>query len=351
MSRKIRVAINGFGRIGRLVFRVLRQRTDRFEVVAINDLGTPEQMAMLVKYDSTHGKLGEEVRAEGDKLIVGGDAVRMLQMKVSPKDLPWDEYKVDLVVESTGVFRAQEQVEGHFSGPANGGVKRALLSVPPKGASDPETAAIIVKGVNDATLKPSHRVVSNASCTTNCLAPLAKVLDEAFGIEYGLMTTVHGYTNGQSILDLLHKDPRRARTAAQNIIPTTTGAALAVGKVLPHLAGKLDGMAMRVPVPDGSIVDLVAELRDLPADKKKAVAAVNAAVKAAAEGPLKGILEYTEDPIVSSDVIGNPHSSVFDAQATMVMEGTKMVKVLSWYDNEWGYSNRCVDLLELMAAL
>ena len=351
MSRKIRVAINGFGRIGRLVFRVLRQRTDRFEVVAINDLGTPEQMAMLVKYDSTHGKLGETVVADGDKLIVGGDAIQMLQMRVTPKDLPWDDYKVDLVVESTGIFRAQEQVEGHFSGPKNQGVKRALLSVPPKGATDPDKVAIIVKGVNSESLKPSHRVVSNASCTTNCLAPLAKVLDEAFGIKYGLMTTIHGYTNGQSILDLLHKDPRRARTAAQNIIPTTTGAALAVGKVLPHLAGKLDGMAMRVPVPDGSIVDLVVELNDLPTDKADAIAAVNKAMKTAAEGPLKGILEYTEDPIVSSDILHNPHSSIFDATSTMMMPGTKMVKVLSWYDNEWGYSNRCVDLLEMMAAL
>ena len=342
---KVRVGINGFGRIGRLVFRGMRARKDEFEVVAINDLGDAETMAHLLKYDSVHGRFGEEVHAEENAIVVGGDHIPLLTVR-SPLDLPWDEYKTDMVLESTGVFRTQDAIAGHFSGAANKGVKKVILSVPPKGDVDPKTFAIIVLGVNDRTLTADHRIVSNASCTTNCLAPVVKVLDEAFGLTYGLVTTVHGYTNGQRILDLPHKDLRRARAAGLNIIPTTTGAAKAVGKVLPHLNGKLDGLAMRVPVPDGSIVDLVATF-EKPVTKE----AVNAAVKAAAEGPLKGILKYTEDPIVSSDVVGDSHSSVFDALSTMVLPDPHMVKILSWYDNEWGYSSRCVDLFDRVADL
>ena len=345
MADKIRIGINGFGRIGRLVFRELRNRKDQFEVAAINDLGSAAQMAHLLKYDSVHGRLKETVTVEGNNIIVGGDPIPELAFR-NPAEIPWDEFKVDMVVESTGVFRSEEQIRNHFTGAANQGVKHVLLTVPPKGDTDPKTFAIVVKGVNDEILTKSHRIVSNASCTTNCLAPVVKVLDESFGLKYGLMTTIHGYTNDQSVLDLPHKDLRRARAAALNMIPTTTGAAKAVGKVLPHLKGKLDGMAVRVPTPDGSLVDLVAEL-----EKDFTVEAVNAAMKAAAEGSLKGVLEYCDEPIVSSDVIGNPHSSIFDALSTMKVEGTKLVKILSWYDNEWGYSVRCCDILAHLAGL
>jgi glyceraldehyde 3-phosphate dehydrogenase len=345
MSDKIWVGINGFGRIGRLVFRELRNRKDRFEVAAINDLGDAVQLAHLVKYDSVHGRYKEAVHVEGSAIVVGGDLIPVLAVK-SPTELPWDDYKVDMVVEATGVFRDQAKVSGHFGGERNKGVRKVLLTVPPKGELDKEIGAIVVKGVNDEVLKPNHRIVSNASCTTNCLAPVVKVLDETFGLQYGFVTTVHGYTNDQRILDQPHKDLRRSRSAAANIIPTTTGAAKAVGKVLPHLKGKLDGTALRVPVQDGSIVDLVAALaKPFTADE------VNAAMKKAAEGPLKGILEYTEDEIVSSDIIGNPHSSIFDAKSTMLLPGTNLVKVFSWYDNEWGYSVRCVDILEQLAGL
>jgi len=329
----IRVAINGFGRIGRQVFRILHARRDQFEVVAVNDLGKAEALAHLLKYDSTHGRFDGEVGLADGKIVVDGWKVPVLSER-DPANLPWKSMGAPLVVESTGVFRTREQIEKHL---AAGGAK-VLLTVPPKDEID----ALIVLGVNDDKLKPEHKLVSNASCTTNCLAPVAKVLHQAFGIEQGLMNTIHGYTNDQRILDLEHKDLRRARTAALNIIPTTTGAARAVGKVLPELAGKLDGFAVRVPVPDGSMVDLTARLaRDVT------VAEVNAAMKAAADGPMKGILRYSEDPIVSTDIIGDPASSIFDAPLTMAMG--RMVKVCSWYDNEWGYSSRCVDLLARMA--
>ena len=326
----IRVGINGFGRIGRLVFRVMDAR-DSIEVVAVNDLADAGSLATLLKYDSVHGKFGGSVEAVDDDTIrVNGDTIRVLGER-NPTDLPWKALGVDFVVEATGIFRKREQIAMHLEA----GAPKVLLTVPAKDEID----ATVVLGVNDETLTPDAQIISNASCTTNCLAPLAKVLDDAFGIRHGLMTTTHAYTNGQSILDAIHKDMRRARTAAANIIPTTTGAARAVGQVLPQLAGKLDGMAMRVPVPDGSVVDLCAVL-----DKDVTVDEINRAVREAADGPMQGILEYSVDPIVSSDIVGNPHSSIFDSPLTMVTGGN-MVKVISWYDNEWGYSSRVVDLL------
>jgi glyceraldehyde 3-phosphate dehydrogenase len=331
----MKVAINGFGRIGRAVFRIIAERNDPdLQVVAVNDLTDDDTLAHLLKYDTVFGRFPGEVEVGDGVMKAGGQTVAML-MERDPAALPWAELGVDVVVESTGVFRDRVSLEKHLSA----GAKRVLLTVP---AKDPVDATVVL-GVNGETMTPDAKLVSNASCTTNCLAPLVKVLDESFGIERGIMTTIHAYTNDQSIADSPHKDLRRARTAAANIIPTTTGAARAVGKVLPHLDGKLDGMAMRVPVPDGSIVDFVAVLNtDVTAEQ------VNAAFKAAAEGELKGILEYTEDPIVSSDIIGNPHSSIFDSQLTTVMDGN-MVKVVSWYDNEWGYSSRVVDMLSVMA--
>jgi glyceraldehyde 3-phosphate dehydrogenase len=331
-----RIGINGFGRIGRCVFRILADRPD-FEVVAVNDLFENEQLAYLLKYDTVMGVFDKEVRAEPDAIWVDGKRVAMTEAR-SPGEIPWREMGVALVVESTGVFRSREKLQGHL----DAGAQRVVLTVPAKDEID----AMIVIGVNDATLRPEHRLVSNASCTTNCLAPLAKILDDAFGIEEGFMTTVHAYTNDQRLADVPHKDLRRSRAAAENIIPTTTGAARAVGKVLPHLKGRLDGMAMRVPVPDGSIVDLVCRLRAAPD-----VAAVNAAVRAAAATPeLERIVEYSEVPLVSSDIIGNSHSSIFDALST-VAQGDGYAKVVAWYDNEWGYSYRVVDLLEKLAAL
>ena len=331
----MKVAINGFGRIGRAVFRIIAERNDPdLQVVAVNDLTDDDTLAHLLKYDTVFGRFPGEIEVGDGVLKAGGQTVAML-MERDPAALPWAELGVDVVVESTGVFRDRVSLEKHLSA----GAKRVLLTVP---AKDPVDATVVL-GVNGETMTPDAKLVSNASCTTNCLAPLVKVLDESFGIERGVMTTIHAYTNDQSIADSPHKDLRRARTAAANIIPTTTGAARAVGKVLPHLDGKLDGMAMRVPVPDGSIVDFVAVLNtDVTAEQ------VNAAFKAAAEGELKGILEYTEDPIVSSDIIGNPNSSIFDSQLTTVMDGN-MVKVVSWYDNEWGYSSRVVDMLSVMA--
>lgn len=331
----VRVAINGFGRIGRLVFRVIQNDPD-VEVVAINDLTDAKTLAHLLKYDSVHGRFPESVSFEGDTLITGKRKAKVTAER-DPEQLPWGKLNVDIVIESTGVFRAKAQIEKHIKA----GAKKVVLTVPSKDEID----NTIVLGVNDADLKASDKIVSNASCTTNCLAPIAKVLHESFGIKRGLMTTIHGYTNDQVILDLPHSDLRRARAAAENIIPTTTGAAVAVGLVIPALKGKLDGGAMRVPVADGSLVDLVVEL-----NKNVTVAEINSAMKKAAEGPLKGILEYTEDPIVSSDVIDNPHSSIFDSLSTTVMDGN-FVKVLSWYDNEWGYSCRVVDLLKKMAAI
>ena len=328
------VAINGFGRIGRLVFRVLMKR-EGLRVVAINDIGAPEVNAHLLKYDSTHGRYPGAVKLEGRTLVVDGARVELLSEK-DPAKLPWKAMGVDYVVESTGVFTTREQCALHLAA----GAKKVLLTAPSKDDLD----AMIVLGVNHDALKPEHRLVSNASCTTNCLAPVAKVIHEAFGIERGFMNTVHAYTNDQRILDLPHKDLRRARAACENIIPTSTGAAKAVGKVIPSLKGRLDGMSLRVPVKDGSIVDLTAIL-----ERPATAAEVNAALAAAAAGPLKAWVRYTTDPIVSSDIVGDPSSAVIDGLSTQVIGN--LVKVLAWYDNEWGYSNRCVELLERMAAL
>ncbi|MBC8328367.1 MAG: type I glyceraldehyde-3-phosphate dehydrogenase [Planctomycetes bacterium] len=328
----IRIAINGFGRIGRNVFRILHSRGAGFEVVALNDLTDAATLAHLLRYDTVSGRFAGEVEVEGDAIVVDGKRVRVLAER-DPAALPWGEMKVDFVVEATGIFRSREACQKHL----DAGAKKVVLTVPPKGDVD----NMVVLGVNDETLTADQRILSNASCTTNCLAPLAKVLHESFGIRRGLMNTIHAYTNDQRILDLPHSDLRRARAAACNIIPTSTGAARAVGKVLPELNGKLDGMSMRVPVPCGSVVDLVAVLAN-----EVTVESVNAAVKAAADGPRKGILEDSEDPLVSSDVLGNPHSSVFDAGSTMVID-SNMVKVVSWYDNEWGYSNRVCDLVKM----
>ena len=331
----IKIGINGFGRIGRSVFRILSNRDD-IEVVAINDLFENEQLVYLLKYDSVMRVFPKDVSADDDFMYVDGQKIAMTAEK-DPARIPWGDLGVDIVIESTGVFTKREQLEKHLQG----GAKKVILTVPPKDEID----AMIVVGVNDGTLKPEHRLVSNASCTTNCLAPIAKVLHERFGIEEGFVTTVHAYTNDQRLADVPHKDFRRSRAAAQNIIPTTTGAARAVGKVLPELKGKLDGMAMRVPVPDGSIVDLVVKLRDKPSS-----AEVNTAVREAAEGPLAKIIEYSEVALVSTDIIGNPHSSIFDALSTNAT-GDGYAKVVAWYDNEWGYSNRVVDLIDRMAAV
>jgi glyceraldehyde 3-phosphate dehydrogenase len=330
-----RVAINGFGRIGRNVFRIIASRTGSdIEVVAINDLSDDDILAYLLEYDSVMGRFEQEVTVSDGVMKVGGHEIQML-VERDPAALPWEQLGVDVVIEATGVFRDRASLQKHL----DAGAKRVILTVPSKDKID-ET---IVLGVNDSELGPEDLIVSNASCTTNCLAPLAKVLDDSFGITKGVMTTVHAYTNDQRLADVPHQDLRRSRAATENIIPTTTGAAKAVGEVLPNLVGKLDGMAMRVPVPDGSTVDLVVEL-----DRDVTVEEVNAAIKEAADGDLKGIMEYTEDPIVSTDIIGNPHSSIFDASGTQVLGGN-LVKVMSWYDNEWGYSNRVVDLIERLA--
>jgi glyceraldehyde 3-phosphate dehydrogenase len=329
----IKVGINGFGRIGRTVFRILSDRKD-IEVVAINDLYDNDQLAYLLKYDTVMGIFGKKIEFDEDTMTVAGHKIEMTAER-DPAAIPWGAFGVDVVVESTGVFRDRAKLEKHLKA----GAKKIILTVPSKDPID----ATIVLGVNEDILRPEHKIVSNASCTTNCLAPLAKVLDQAFGIEEGFITTVHAYTNDQRLADVPHDDFRRSRAAAENIIPTTTGAAKAVGEVLPKLKGKLDGCAMRVPVPDGSIVDLVCRLKEKPN-----AAEINAAVKAAANGAMKGILEYTEDPVVSSDIIGNPHSSIFDALCTTAT-GDGYAKVVSWYDNEWGYSNRVVDLIPLLA--
>jgi glyceraldehyde 3-phosphate dehydrogenase len=326
----IKVGINGFGRIGRLVFKA-GFKDPNIEFMGINDLTDAKTLAYLLKYDSIHGRFPVAVSAEGNDLVVDGKHIPITAER-DPANLPWKKYGVKVVVESTGVFRKREQISKHL----DAGASKVILTVPPKDDVD----ALIVMGVNDDALKPEHKIISNASCTTNCLAPIVKVLHDNFGINHGLMTTVHAYTNDQRILDFVHSDLRRARAAAANIIPTTTGAARAIGKVIPELKGKLDGFALRVPVTDGSVVDLVACLKGKPS-----VEDVNAAMKKAAEGPMKGILQYTEDPIVSQDVVGNPHSSIFDAPLTMRMSDC-MVKVISWYDNEWGYSCRVVDLIK-----
>jgi glyceraldehyde 3-phosphate dehydrogenase len=337
----IRVAINGFGRIGRLVFRNLMARPSDFDVVAINDLTDTAALANLLKYDSTHRRYPGTVTHEEGNLIVEGKKIRALAER-DPTKLPWAELKVDVAVESTGIFtgRAGGGKAGYDTH-LQAGAKRVVLSAPAKDGAD----ITCVLGVNDEKLTAAHKCVSNASCTTNCLAPLAKVLHDTFGIEKGLMTTIHAYTNDQNVQDLPHKDPYRARAAAQNIIPSSTGAAKAVGLVIPELQGKLTGISMRVPVATGSVVDLTALMkRDVTADE------VNQTVKKAAEGKLKGILAYTHDPIVSSDIIGDSHSSIFAADWTQVISGN-LLKVISWYDNEWGYSCRTVDLIARVGKL
>ena len=335
----IRVGINGFGRIGRQVFRIMKERGG-YDVVGVNDITDAATLAHLLKYDSIHGKYPGEIAVEGEELIVDGDRIRITAIK-TPKELPWKDLGADIVLESTGVFRKKAQCMEHIEA----GAKKVLLSVPAKDEVD----ATLVMGVNHDTYKPAHQVISNASCTTNCLAPMAKVLNDRFGIVRGLMTTVHSYTNDQRILDLPHADLRRARAAAMNIIPTTTGAAKAIGKVIPALDGKLDGLALRVPTPCGSLTDLTVEL-----GKAASKDAVNDAMKEAAatplgKGGLNGILEYCDEPIVLADIVDNPASCIFDALATYI-KGDTFVKVLGWYDNEWGYSERCVDLFALMAA-
>ena len=330
----IKVGINGFGRIGRLVFRVLKSRPQEFDVVQINDLTDIGMIAHLLKYDSTHGRFPGSVEVQGDNLVVDGDSIRITSER-DPAKLGWGNAGVDVVLESTGVFADRAGMQKHI----DAGAPKVLLSAPAKGEID----ATIVMGVNEGTLTPDMKLVSNASCTTNCLAPMAKVLNDTFGIVSGLMTTIHAYTNDQRILDLVHKDPRRARSAAQNIIPTTTGAAKAVGLVIPELQGKLTGMAMRVPVPDGSLTDLTVVL-----EKQATAEAINDAMRKAADGPLKGIMRYNTDPIVSSDIVGDPHSNIFDSEYTTVINGT-LAKVIGWYDNEMGYSSRTADMLKLLA--
>lgn len=328
----VKVGINGFGRIGRNVFRASLNHPE-VEIVAVNDLTDAQTLAHLLKYDSVHGKLDAEVIATDNALIVNGKEIKVLAER-DPAALPWGNYGVDIVVESTGRFTNREDAAKHLIG----GAKKVIISAPAKN----EDITIVI-GVNEEKYDAAnHQVVSNASCTTNCLAPFAKVLHEKFGIVRGMMNTIHSYTNDQQILDLPHKDLRRARAAAENIIPTSTGAASAVALVLPELKGKLNGMAMRVPTPNVSVVDLVAEL-----SQSVTVEEINAALKEAAEGPLKGILAFSDEPLVSSDFNGDPHSSTIDALSTMVIEGN-MVKVVSWYDNEWGYSNRVVDLAAFM---
>ena len=333
----VKIAINGFGRIGRVTFRNI-QKKGNVEVVAINDLTNAKTLAHLLKYDSVHGRFDGTVEANGDCLVINGKSIRVYAER-DPENLPWKELNVDIVIESTGIFRSRDKMSKHIKA----GAKRVILTVPADKAEDVD--ATVVLGVNENVLTKDTVYVSNASCTTNCLAPIAKVLNDKFGVKRGLMNTIHSYTNDQQILDLPHSDLRRARAAAVSIIPTSTGAAKAVGLVIPELKGKLDGMSMRVPTPDGSVVDLTVELsREVTKEE------VNAAMKEASETSLKGILEYVEDPIVSCDIIGNPYSSIFDANLTMILD-KNMVKVVSWYDNENGYSNRVCDLAEKLAAL
>lgn len=336
----IKVAINGFGRIGRLTFRNLMERSDEFEVVAINDLTDNKTLAMLLKYDSVHGRYPGEVTYDDTSLTVEGKKIAALAER-DPRQLPWKDHNVDIVIESTGFFtgRATADKPGYDSHIA-AGCKKVVLSAPAKDGAD----LTCVIGVNDDKLTADQQCISNASCTTNCLAPVAKVLNDTFGIESGLMTTVHAYTNDQNVQDQPHSDLYRARAAALNIIPTSTGAAKAVGLVIPELQGKLTGIAMRVPVPTGSVVDLTVNL-----SKEATKDSINAAIKAAAEGPMKGILFFATDPIVSSDIVHDPHSSIFAADFTQVLgDSGKFVKVVSWYDNEWGYSSRTADLCALL---
>ena len=326
----IKVGINGFGRIGRLVYRAMFNNP-KFDVVAVNDLGDIKTMTHLLKYDSVHGIFFDDVKTTDDGFVADGKSCKVLSER-DPKNLPWGELGVDVVIESTGIFKTGELAQAHI----DAGAKKVIITCPGK-----DIDGTFVMGVNDKEYdKEKHNIISNASCTTNCLAPVAKVLLDNFGIKRGLMNTIHAYTNDQRILDLPHKDLRRARSAAMSMIPTTTGAARAVALVLPDLKGKLDGFATRVPTPDGSMVDLTVEL-----EREVTKEEINAAMKAAAEGEMRGVLEYTEDPIVSIDIVGNPASSVFDSLLTMVPgEKSNLVKVVSWYDNEWGYSNRVADL-------
>ncbi len=326
----IKLGINGFGRIGRLVFRsILERQSKEFDIVAVNDLTDAATLAHLFKYDSVHGVFPGAVAVDGDGLNINGDRFKVLSER-DPSKLPWGELGVEVVIESTGLFRTREKAAMHLAA----GAKKVVISAPASGAVD----ATVVLGVNDDVLTGDEEIISNASCTTNCLAPMVKVLDDAFGVKRGFMTTVHAYTADQRIQDAPHKDLRRARAAAVSIIPTTTGAAKAVGLVLPHLQGKLDGFALRVPVPDGSLTDLTAELaEDVTAEQ------INEAFQKAAGGKLSGILQYSEDPLVSTDIIHNPHSCIFDAQSTMATGS--FVKVVGWYDNEWGYSNRTIDVV------
>jgi glyceraldehyde 3-phosphate dehydrogenase (phosphorylating) len=332
----VKVGINGFGRIGRNIFRAAKAAGADLDFVAVNDLTDPATLAHLLKYDSILGRFPGEVEAGEKSISVDGKEIEVLSER-DPAALPWADVGADVVIESTGLFTGRDDAAKHLVA----GAKKVVISAP---AKDPDVTVAL--GVNfDSYDRDRHHIVSNASCTTNCLAPLAKVLDEAFGIEQGLMTTIHAYTADQRLQDLPHKDLRRARAAAINLIPTTTGAAKAVGLVLPELNGKLNGLAIRAPVATGSVVDLV-----FTPSNPTEPGAVNSAVKAAAEGPLRGILAYTEDPIVSTDIIGNPHSSIFDAEQTMSIGDGRMVKVVAWYDNEWGYSNRCVELAEKVLA-
>ena len=336
----VKVGINGFGRIGRLVFRAMCEEPERFDVVATNDLSDADMLAYLLKYDSTQGRFPGKVVAKQDALLVNGRELKVLSER-DPAKLPWGKMGAEVVVECTGVFRTNKtDKKAGYDSHLDAGARKVIISAPTKG-----TAATIVLGVNDDILTPETTCVSNASCTTNSLAPAAKVLHENFGIIKGVMVTCHGYTSDQNIVDLIHKHKTRARAAAINIVPTTTGAAIAVGKVLPELNGKLDGYALRVPVPVGSITDLTVLV-----EKRTSIEGVNETVKAAASGPMKGIIEYVTDPIVSSDVIHNPHSSIFDSNNTLVVDGD-MIKCTMWYDNEWGYSCRTADLVEKIAAM
>ena len=333
----IRVAINGFGRIGRLTFRYMMSRPDEFDIIAVNDLTDNKTLATLLKYDSVHGRFDGDVSYDDRNIIVNGEKISVFEER-NPSDLPWADLNIDAVVESTGAFRARAKGDKPgYDTHLQAGAKKVILSAPAK--DEPDLTCVM--GVNDDQLSADMQCISNASCTTNCLAPVAKVLNDEYGITGGLMTTIHAYTNDQRILDLPHSDLYRARAAAQNIIPTSTGAAKAVGLVIPELKGKLTGIAMRVPVASGSVVDLTVNL-----GKSTTAEGVNEKIKAAAEGPLKGVLFYATDPLVSSDIVGDPHSSIFASDFTQVLgdEGT-MVKVVSWYDNEWGYSCRTADLI------
>ncbi len=330
-----KIAINGFGRIGRLVLRVILDRFPDLKVVAINDVTDAKTLAHLFKYDSVHGQYRGTIKIDGDSLIVENSRIKIFAEK-DPADLPWSDLGVDVVLECTGIFRTREKISKHLQA----GAKKVVLSVPAKDEID----ATIVLGVNDNELKPEHKIISNASCTTNCLAPVCKVLNDNFGLIDGMMTTIHAYTNDQKILDLPHNDLRRARAAAMNMIPTSTGAAKAIGKVIPELDGKLAGVAVRIPTPDGSLVDLTVNLK-----KEALVSDINQVMKEAAETTMKGILQYSEEPLVSTDIVGNPYSSIYDSQMTAVQG--KLVRIFSWYDNEYGYSNRLVELADKVAKI